>query len=47
MNSKKTLLTLAEKTLTKVAQNVSSSACYWGLYQPEEPECLKEDQDEE
>lgn len=47
MNSKKTLLALAEKTLTKVAQNVSSSACYWGMYQPEEPECLKEDQDEE
>lgn len=27
---------------TFVATSVATSACLWYLYQPEEPECLKE-----
>lgn len=26
---------------TLMAFAVSASACYWGAYQPEEPECLR------
>jgi cyclic lactone autoinducer peptide len=39
----KKLLTLAVALLTLVAASVASSACLWGLYQPEEPKCLREE----
>jgi AgrD protein len=40
---KKRLLTLIAVATTMVAAMVASSACYWFTYQPEEPECLRED----
>lgn len=39
----KVVLTLAAALLTLVATSTASSACYWGLYQPEEPKCLREE----
>lgn len=27
---------------TRMALRVSASACSWGLYQPEEPKCLRD-----
>lgn len=27
---------------TRMALRVSASACGWGLYQPEEPKCLRD-----
>lgn len=27
---------------TKMALSVSASACFWDMYQPEEPKCLKD-----
>lgn len=40
---KKRLLTLAAAVTTLVAAMVASSACIWYAYQPEEPECLREE----
>jgi cyclic lactone autoinducer peptide len=39
----KKLLTLAVAVLTLFAASAASSACFWGLYQPEEPKCLREE----
>lgn len=36
-------LTLFATLTTIIAASIASSACYWGLYQPEEPKCLRED----
>lgn len=40
---KKKLFTLAAAVTTLVAATVASSACFWILYQPEEPKCLREE----
>lgn len=40
---KKRLLSLAATIATVVAATVASSACYWFVYQPEEPKCLREE----
>lgn len=40
---KKKLFTLAAAVTTLVAAAVASSACFWILYQPEEPKCLREE----
>lgn len=37
------ILTLTAAVLTLVAATMASSACFWGLYQPEEPKCLREE----
>lgn len=34
-------LSLCVLICTLMAFVVSASACYWGAYQPEEPECLR------
>jgi cyclic lactone autoinducer peptide len=39
----KKLLTFAAALFTLVAATAASSACLWGLYQPEEPKCLREE----
>lgn len=33
--------TITSNVCTKMAVSVSASACTWGLYQPEEPKCLR------
>lgn len=38
----KQLFTLIAVVTTLVATYVASSACYWCMYQPEEPKCLRE-----
>ena len=38
----KKLTSLFAMVLTVIAATVASSACYWYLYQPEEPQCLRE-----
>lgn len=38
----KQLFTLVAVVTTLVATAVASSACFWFIYQPEEPECLRE-----
>jgi AgrD protein len=38
----KRLAIIAASLLTLVAMLVSSSACMWGTYQPEEPKSLRE-----
>lgn len=38
---KKVTVSLATNVCTKMAISVSASACSWGLYQPEEPKCLR------
>ena len=39
----KGLITLTAAITTLIAVSVASSACIWGLYQPEEPKCLREE----
>jgi AgrD protein len=39
---KKRLLAVIASLTTLVAAMVASSACVWFAYQPEEPECLRE-----
>lgn len=39
---KKALMTLAA-VATVFASLVATSACFYGWYQPEEPECLREE----
>jgi cyclic lactone autoinducer peptide len=48
MKSKMIIGTLEKKFIkalvvvcTMMAATISVSACMWGLYQPEEPECLR------
>lgn len=36
-------LTLIAVLTTLVAASVASSACFWMVYQPEEPKCLREE----
>jgi len=38
----KKLFALTAIITTFVAATVASSACMWYIYQPEEPECLRE-----
>jgi AgrD protein len=40
---KKKLLTIIAALATMVAATVASSACFYILYQPEEPKCLREE----
>ncbi|MFA6941561.1 MAG: cyclic lactone autoinducer peptide [Clostridiaceae bacterium] len=40
---KKKLFTLVAAVTTLVAATVASSACFWLIYQPEEPKCLREE----
>lgn len=37
------ILTIAATLTTIVAAWVATSACYWMMYQPEEPKCLREE----
>lgn len=37
----KKVAAVAASLLTVIAMLVSSSACLWGIYQPEEPESLR------
>ena len=37
------VFTLIAVVTTLVATSVASSACWWCLYQPEEPKCLREE----
>ncbi|MFL0194370.1 cyclic lactone autoinducer peptide [Clostridium sp. WILCCON 0269] len=37
----KILITLSTLICTLMAFTISASACNWGWYQPEEPECLR------
>lgn len=39
----KKLLMLFATLTTIIAATVASSACFWGLYQPEEPKSLREE----
>ena len=39
---KKRLLILTATVATAVAAMLASSACYFYMYQPEEPKCLRE-----
>lgn len=39
----KGVLILGAMIFTLIATSVSASACIWGTYQPEEPECLREE----
>ncbi|MEK6266480.1 MAG: cyclic lactone autoinducer peptide [Clostridium sp.] len=41
-NLNKHLFTLIAVVTTFVATSVASSACFWYIYQPEEPKCLRE-----
>jgi len=41
-NLNKHLLTLIAVVTTLVATSVASSACFWYMYQPKEPKCLRE-----
>lgn len=40
---KKRILMSIATFATIIASIMSTSACFWSLYQPEEPECLKEE----
>lgn len=40
---KKKLFTMVAAVTTIVAAAVASSACFWIVYQPEEPKCLREE----
>ena len=40
---KRKLFTVIATITTLVAAVVASSACYWLIYQPEEPKCLREE----
>lgn len=39
----KGIITLAAALFTLIAASVASSACLWGMYQPEEPKALREE----
>ncbi|MBX4260268.1 cyclic lactone autoinducer peptide [Clostridium estertheticum] len=39
---KKHLFSLIALATTLAATSVATSACYFGVYQPEEPKCLRE-----
>lgn len=41
-NLNKHLFALIAVVTTLVATSVASSACWWAIYQPEEPKCLRE-----
>lgn len=38
----KGIMMLGATVFTFIAFSTSASACWWGAYQPEEPECLRE-----
>lgn len=40
---KKRILMAVATIATVMASLVSTSACYWGYYQPEEPKCLRDE----
>ena len=40
---RKKLLVIAAALATIIASTVASSACYWCMYQPKEPKCLREE----
>lgn len=40
-NSLMVLVALVASALTFAATTTSASACFWGFYQPEEPQLLK------
>lgn len=40
---KRKLFALIAAVTTLAAAVVASSACYWLVYQPEEPKCLREE----
>lgn len=40
---KKTLIAIAAGLFTVIATLMASSACWWGMYQPEEPASLREE----
>lgn len=37
------VMTLAAVMLSFLATTTTASACWWGLYQPEEPKALREE----
>ncbi len=37
------VMTLAAGMLTFLATTTTASACWWGIYQPEEPKSLREE----
>lgn len=37
------VMTLAAGMLTFLATTTTASACWFGMYQPEEPKCLREE----
>lgn len=39
--AKHRILAVVSVLATLFAASVANSACYWFVYQPEEPECLK------
>lgn len=41
MNSKVLMVVAAFATI--FASTVATSACLWGMYQPEEPKCLRDE----
>lgn len=41
-NLNKRLITLIAVVTTLAATSVASSACWWFVYQPVEPECLRD-----
>ncbi|MPQ44902.1 cyclic lactone autoinducer peptide [Clostridium tarantellae] len=42
-NFKSKLLLILATITTLIATSVATSACLWYIYQPEEPECLKDE----
>lgn len=40
---KRKILMVVATTAALIASIVSTSACIWGHYQPEEPKCLREE----
>ncbi|MBN7576074.1 MULTISPECIES: cyclic lactone autoinducer peptide [Clostridium] len=40
---KRRILMVVATAATLIASIVSTSACIWGHYQPEEPKCLREE----
>jgi cyclic lactone autoinducer peptide len=40
--NKRTLLAIVSVIATLFATTIATSACFWYIYQPEEPKCLKD-----
>jgi len=38
---KNRIIAIAAGLFTIIASLLASSACFWGMYQPEEPACLR------